>query len=449
MRGSVRKRGTRWEYRLELGLQPAQVCHDCGKLYWLQGRPRKKCECGGEVEHTEHRRERSMGGFRTEALAQEALDEVKVQYRRGEYVEPKKTTVASYLLREWLPAVKGSLRPSTYSSYRMHVECYLVPELGAIQLRQLSAADIDRCYQHLKEDGRRRRPKPKEGEPEDEGAKHGLSPMTLKHTHAVLHKALGLAVRRRYIASNPAEAVDPPRVKGSDKHELTTWTAAQVRSFLEATQEDRLNPLWRLIVSLGLRRGEALGLMWADVDLTPQTLRIGGEDMIVPGVLAVRRALVSADYEVRVSEPKTSSSTRVLPLAGDTVAALQAQAASQADEAQEWGDAWHNTGYVFTAEDGQLMHPDLVTKRFKDAVTAAPVPLIRLHDLRHTFATLALKAGVPLKVVSMMLGHSNINITADTYQHVNLEMLSDAAARVAALFAPVRAVAETAEDEGS
>ncbi len=454
MRGSVRKRGTRWEYRLELGEQPAQLCRECGKLYWLEGRARAKCECDGQLDNVDRRRERTKSGFRTKTIAQDALDTVKGQLKNGEYVEPTKTTVAGYLVNEWLPAVKGSLRPSTYSSYRLHVECYLVPRIGTIRLRHLKASDIDACYQELLEDGRRRRPKVKDADGQevpDVPTKLGLSPMTVHHTHTVLHKALALAVKRKYIATNPDDASEPPKVKGADKHEMKTWSGDQVRAFLEATEGDRLNPLWRLIVSLGLRRGEALGLMWKDVDLRPQTLRLGEDEMavemVVPGTLAVRRTLVSADYVVKVSEPKTRKSTRVLPLAAGTVTALKDQAARQADESQQWGDAWQDTGYVFTNEDGRPMHPDLVTKRFKETVQAAPVPLIRLHDLRHSFATMALRAGVPLKVVSEMLGHSNINITADTYQHVNREMLSDATARVEARFTSAPAVVSGSESE--
>lgn len=138
---------------------------------------------------------------------------------------------------------------------------------------------------------------------------------------------------------------------------------------------------------------------------------------------------------VKVSEPKTKRGKRVISLARDTIAALKEQAARQADEAQEWGDAWvGEDGYIFTRENGEPLHPDRVSKLFENAVSKAPVPRIRLHDLRHTCATLALQAGVHVKVVCEMLGHANISIALDTYSHVIPAMQEAAADRIAALF---------------
>ena len=122
MRGSVRKRGNWWEYRLELGLQPKQRCQTCGAEFWPEGRPLAACPCGGQLEDVQRRRERTRGGFRTKKLAQEALDKAKVAVQEGEYVEPSKLTVADYLLRMWLPSIEASLRPSTYRATRCTLE---------------------------------------------------------------------------------------------------------------------------------------------------------------------------------------------------------------------------------------------------------------------------------------------------------------------------------------
>ena len=170
----------------------------------------------------------------------------------------------------------------------------------------------------------------------------------------------------------------------------------------------------------GLRRGEALGLQWDDIDLEA-------------GRLSVRRSLISVAYAVQVAEPKTAKGRRVVPLDAATVEALKGQAARQVDDQQEWGEAWTDSGYVFTDEGGAPLHPDRISKSFDRAVRAAMLPRIRLHDLRHTWATLALRAGIHPKVVQERLGHSSISITLDTYSHAIPAMQEEAAELVAAL----------------
>jgi integrase len=322
------------------------------------------------------------------------------------------------------------VRPSTYKSYKMHVESYLVPRLGTVRLQRLDADAISACCRDLLDDGKVHRAKPKAEEATDgeasapvEPAKRGLSPMSVRHTHAVLHRALRDAVRRQRITRNPADAVDPPKVNGCDVHEMKVWTADQVKTFLEATRNDRLNPLWRLMVDRGPRRGEACGLRWDDIDFDK-------------GSLAVRRALVPSGYVVHISEPKTSKGRRVLPLDADTISALREQARTQAADAERLDEAWTDTGYVFTGEDGQPLHPDRVTKFFDEAQKKVTVPRIRLHDLRHTCAVLHLTAAVHAKVVQELLGHSTIAVTMDTYSHELPGMQEDAAELIAALLAP-------------
>jgi integrase len=325
----------------------------------------------------------------------------------------------------WLPSVEASVRPSTFRSYRMHCEVYVVPRLGTIRLQNLSPDSIGAMYRDLLDDGKVHRAKPRIKDGEEaapaEPLKRGLSPLTVRHTHAVLHRALRDAVKRQYLHRNPADAVDPPKV--NDVHEMQVWTAEQAKAFLEATGSDRLNPLWRLMVDRGLRRSEACGLRWEDVDLEA-------------GRLSVRRALVASGKALHVSEPKTKKGRRVLPLNAATVAALRQQAAQQADDAQEWSDTWADSGFVFTAQDGQPLHPARVSSLFDDAQKRAQVPRIRLHDLRHTCAVLHLKAGVHVKVVQELLGHATIAVTMDTYSHVLPGMQEEAAERIAELLAP-------------
>jgi integrase len=237
--------------------------------------------------------------------------------------------------------------------------------------------------------------------------------------HAVLHRALKDAVRWERLQRSPIAAADPPSIRGDGTKELKTWDAAQLKTFLEATREERLSPLWHLLAMTGLRRGEALGLRWEDVDLEN-------------GRLAVRRALIPNGAVVVVSEPKTARGRRTVALDPETVEALKRQAAQQLED-QTNAKKWVDIGLVFTKEDGEAWHPEVITRFFQQAVKRSKLPRIRLHDLRHTHATLALRAGIHPKVVSERLGHATISITLDTYSHAIPAMQEEAAVRIAEL----------------
>jgi integrase len=234
------------------------------------------------------------------------------------------------------------------------------------------------------------------------------------------HRACKDAVRWNRLPRNPVDAADPPKVSGSDRAEMKTWNAEQLGAFLTSAKDDRLYALWHTLAMTGMRRGEALGLLWDDVDLEA-------------GRIAVRRALIPCRGEVVVSEPKTARGRRSVALDPETVEVLKAQAARQLDEQHQWDELWVETGLVFTQENGEALHPELMTRRFRQAVKRAMLPDMRLHDLRHTHATLALRAGVHPKVVSERLGHSTVSFTLDVYSHAIPAMQEEAAALIAGL----------------
>jgi len=244
--------------------------------------------------------------------------------------------------------------------------------------------------------------------------------MTIHHVHSCLHKACKDAVRWGHISRNPLDAADPPRKKGDGTREMRTWTKEQLKAFLESVADERLSPLWHTIAMTGMRRGEAIGLRWSDVDLEN-------------GRLSVRRALIPINREVVVSEPKTIKGRRVIALDPGTVEVLKGQASRQLDEQKKWDEAWVETGLVFTLENGAALDPESVSRYWRQAVKKAMLPTIRLHDLRHTHATLALQAGVHPKVVSERLGHATVSITLDTYSHAIPAMQEEAAALIAGL----------------
>ena len=194
---------------------------------------------------------------------------------------------------------------------------------------------------------------------------------------------------------------------------MHTWTAEELRSFLVATKDDDLYALWVLLATTGMRRGEALGLRWMDVDLDRK-------------VIAVRQTLLSVDREIRFSEPKSARSRRVIALDDFACEALRRNQNARATNS-------HSSGLVFAHADGHPLDPVFVTKEFRRLVEQTELPRIRLHDLRHTHATLALQAGVHPKIVSERLGHSTVALTLDVYSHALSHLQEEAAAKIARL----------------
>lgn len=408
MQGHIRQRSARsWEYIADVGMASAERCQSCGRRFWVERRAKGVCPaCGGKLIETEERRRATKAGFATRKEAQAALSKLLVAVEERSYVAPSKLSLREFLTKEWLPAIQATIRPSTYRSYVQHVECHICPHLGAVQLQKLTGSQINALYAQLALCGK------KDG-------KHGLSALSIRHVHACLHRALRDAVRWERIMRNPIEAADPPRINGDGTKELATWSAEQLAAFLDSTKDNPLSALWHTLAMTGMRRGEALGLRWEDVDLENARL-------------SVRRALIPNGATVVVSEPKTARGRRSVALDPATVEVLKGQAARQlADQAD--CKEWSETGLVFTKKSGEAWHPEVISRLFRAAVKNARLPVIRLHDLRHTHATLALRAGIHPKVVSERLGHATIAITLDTYSHAIPAMQEEAAARIAEL----------------
>jgi integrase len=374
MRGSVLKRGKTWSYVLYLGRAN-------------DGRKRQKW----------------VGGFRTRKDAEGALSEALERVRTGSWADPGRQTVGEFL-EDWLTAVTPSLRPSTAASYEQTLRGWVIPRIGGLKLSALTSARLSALYGELLKSGRR-------------DGRGGLSARSVAYAHRILVHALKDAVAWGLLARNPAAHVDAPRAATSEMH---VWSQSEVQRFLAFVADDRLYALWAVLLATGLRRGEALGLRWDDVDFERRRL-------------AIQRAAVVVGYDVQVAEPKTARGRRSVSIDPTTAAVLGAFRKRQLEERLAWGPAWQDSGYVFTSEDGRLLHPQQVTVTFKRLAREAGLPLIRLHDLRHTAATLALTAGIHPKVVSERLGHASIGITLDTYSHVGEGLQEEAASKVAGL----------------
>jgi len=376
MKGHFKKRGATWYFWVELEPGP-------------DGR----------------RRQKSRGGFKTRKEAEHAFAELRDEVRQGVYTEPSKLSLNRYIEEEWLPSIQASVRPTTLRNYRDLFNGYVRPSFGRTQLVNVTPARLNCYYGELLSSGRR-------------GGTTGLSPKTLRNLHSMLHKALGDAVRWGHLARNPVSLAEPPK---PGTPQMKVWSPEQLRAFIEFTRADRLAAAWLLLVTTGMRRGEVLGLGWSDVDFANARI-------------AVVRSLTVVDYhDVRFIQPKTAKGRRSVALDPMTVAALQAHRARHLEERLQWGEAWNGTGLVFTRENGTAIHPERLTSWFEQLVRDAGLPKIRLHDLRHSYATAALAAGIPAKVVIERLGHASVMITLDTYSHILPSMQEDAASTVAKL----------------
>jgi len=372
-----------------------QFCVDVGRV-------------NGKRRRTRHR------GFRTRAEAQIALNEVLGHQSDGTFIQPHKDRLGVYL-EEWLEAIEKTVAPSTHSSYRQKVRLHVIPHLGDMRLADLDGMSFNRLYGGLLSDGRR-------------DGTGGLAPRTVRYIHTILHRALKDAVRWGRLYRNPVDLADPPRQASLRDSDPSTWSAGEVLEFLEhcSAEGDRYLPLWGLLATTGMRRGESLGLRWSDLDLHA-------------GVASIVQTVIAVDHRVEFSKPKTASGNRSINLDAETVRLLRRQKLGQTEERLLVGSGWANHDLVFTKPDGTPLHPERVSREFqrrierinRDRQDDDKLTRIRLHDLRHTWATLAMQSGIPPKVVQERLGHSRISITLDIYSHVSPGMQQEAADLIA------------------
>jgi len=342
------------------------------------------------------RRRITKSGFSTRREAQQALSEEAERVLHG-VRHDRALTVEAYL-KQWLQG-KRQLRDNTRRNYEIHIRLYLAPALGQHRIQELRDEHIDQLYDDLLS-----------------GRYVGATAATAHHVHRTLRSALNTAVKRRLIVFNPALHVELPEHR---KARAEVWEPQDVATFLTACRSHRLSALFHLLAYTGMRRGEAIGLHWADVDLERAHVRVYWQ-------------ITDAGKGLRLGAPKTASGNRVVPLDRATVEVLRRHRGRQQNERAAWGEGWEEHGLVFTRENGGLLRPDTITHLFAVLVKEAGVPRIRLHDLRHTHATLALSAGVDIKVVSDRLGHSTSVITRDLYTHVVPALARSAADSIAA-----------------
>lgn len=350
------------------------------------------------------RKQKWHGGFKTRREAEQELTRLLGSLETQSYVPPQRVTLADFTRSDWLPLMRSQVKVSTWDSYSRNLELHVLPVLGARPLQAMTTGHLNALYQSLLNDGRRN------------GA-GGLSPKTVRYIHTTMSKLLADAVDQGVLTRNVATTAKPPKAGKSGANHLRFWTPEQLNAFLDFVRDDPLYAFWHLATMTGMRRGELLGLRWADLDLDIARL-------------SVRQALISVAYEVSISTPKNHRA-RVIDLDPETVEVLRRHASARAGAAP--GAKSRFKDLVFTRPDGDVIHPDRLTQMFDLLVKRSGLPRIRFHDTRHTHATIGLRAGVPVKVMSERLGHATPAFTLQQYAHVIPGMQAEAAAAIANL----------------
>jgi integrase len=369
MKGHVRQRGGRFYAVIYEGLDP------------ITGRERRRWHPAGTDRDD------------AEQLA------VQLAHNAGNVARATGPTVGTYLTRDWLPLKQLSLRPSTWHGYRRNIELHVLDRIGRIPLRHLRAEHLERLYADLLVRGHTTSGGP-------------LDAKTVREIHVILRRALDDATRRGLLLANPAQLAHSPKARRLTSSAARAWNAQQLHAFLQHAKDHRHHAALWLAANTGVRRSELLALRWGDVDLDDARLSVNG-------------GLVSVAYELHETRGKTRGSRRCIDLDRRTVDVLRRWRRTRLREDPNATDV---DAYLFATPDGTPVHPQLLSDAFRRLVKSSGLPYVRLHDLRHTHATLLLKAGVPIKVVSERLGHSTPGFTMATYQHVLPGMQAEAAA---------------------
>ena len=343
------------------------------------------------------RRRRKQVYGRTRKEVRDQITKLLTDQQFGLPISTERQTVGQFL-EHWLESsARPRLRPRTFAGYKTIVSQHLIPVLGKTQLRKLTPQHVQQMLIAK--------------------TNEGLAPRTVGGIRAVLRTALTQALKWRLVAWNVAVPVDLPR---ASRPQFRVLEPRQAQELLRVAADHRLGPLFSVALAVGLRLGESLGLAWGDVDLSARTLR-------------VRRALQRFDGKLRFVEPKSESSNRRVALPESAVDVLRRHRVRQKTERLLAGERWRETGLVFTTTIGTPLDDRNVRKAFRELLDAAELPPMRIHDLRHTCASLLLAQGVHPRVVMETLGHSQISLTLDTYSHVMPTLERDAADRMDAV----------------
>lgn len=378
--GSLRKRSDgRWEGRYTAGRDEAT-----GKLLYRNVLAKTQAECKAKLR---------------EAMRNAQQAEPKPQTVEQPMKEPDQP-VCRFTTGEWLYTwfelySKPNLREATQEQYTNFLEKHLIPNIGDIPLDKLTSLRLQKLYQDLRTSGR---------VIQNNVECSGLSPKTVRSIHMVLHSALEQAVKEGLIKKNPTDGCNPPKL---ERKEMKVIQPEQIGAYLQAAANRNVLPMFYLELTSGLRRGELLALLWTDLDLEKKSI-------------SVCKSVRGSQGELKVSAPKTRHSIRTVVIPRQTVDLLIQEHNLHPDNP-----------YMFPSPvTGTMYHPDAAGRIHRKLLKEAGIEPVRFHDLRHTFATLALQNGVDIKTLSGMLGHYSSGFTLDTYTHITDKMQQEAAEKV-------------------
>lgn len=336
------------------------------------------------------RRQRKKVSGATKGEVVRKMRQIRSDLDAGLSVPDDRLTVGAFLSRWVAHGLPGQVSERTLDSYADTVRLHLAPALGRVVLRKLSVDDVDRLLAHKRETG--------------------YSPNTVRIVRAVLRRALRQAEREGLVSRNVAALSAAPRVRGNEGRALSV---DQARMLLDFARESRHEALFVVMLSFGLRRGEALGLHWTALDSAGASLKV------THGVKRVQvRDGSGRQTRLVVGELKTARSRRTLFLTPQLMEVLRKQRVRQAAERIAVGEAWQDHGLIFPSEVGTPMDPDNISHAFSRMCRRAGLGHWHLHELRHSGASLMLAQGTDLYVVSEVLGHSSVAITKDVYGHL-------------------------------
>lgn len=329
---------------------------------------------------------------KTQAEVKEKLKKALADSPRLDLAKQGKYTVGTWIDAWFENVAKIKVCPSSHQTYRGYIDNHIKPNIGNIPLEKLTTMELQKLYRKLLTSGRVERI-------EAEKQPKGLSAKTVRNINQVISSAMDLAVAQKIILENPTNACSLPRV---EHKEMQTISAEQLQAVLEEAKRSGVYEMYYIELSTGLRRGELLGLKWQDIDMKQ-------------GVIRVRRQISRIDGKIVEAPLKTKNSYRTVTISPQAVEVLKSQKEKTDDE------------YVFPSPNGGPISPDSVNNMLHRVLDRAGIPRVRFHDMRHTFATLALQNGVDIKTVSGMLGHFSAGFTLDTYAHVTTAAEKEAA----------------------
>lgn len=334
----------------------------------------------------EGKRKRKTVYGKTRQEVKGKLDELKRQIEGGTF-SAAKLTVKGYL-EQWLTEKVREVKPQTAEDYRYQLEKYVIPIIGGLELGKLTPLKVQAMCGELAD---------------------RISPQRANKCRRVLSGALSQAVCWQLIPRNPCDAVKPLKVAQT---EMKLWEPKEAARFLDSARPHRLLAFFYLAMSTGMRRGELLGLRWEDV----------GESYLV-----VRQAVIEQRGRIMITTPKTEKGARRIALSPDVGEVMNQHRDRQEAERQLLGTAWPDTGLVFVSEVGTLLHPRNFTRTWHTLQTNAGVRRVKLHDLRHLHASMAIRSGVDPKVLADRLGHAKASFTLDVYTHLFEEQRANSA----------------------